>query len=229
MSDCQRLCLKILMCERVNKGVQTFISESDLRYLIQDAKKSQEVSRGQLMVNFIRKLFRPPDVPSSSDSEEFLEEEELEEEEEDFEEYSEGSDDDELEVQNDNEDIKVPLIVRLIQKAKRKHPRGTYTDHTRTITYLIKHHIWQHLSDSNLGVTEFGLAEMLEVSRSTIHRWIQNLRADPSWLPKKLKDPSKGFVFTPQQESYLADIVLAISESESVPITNKLFRRIATQ
>ena len=73
----------------------------------------------------------------------------------------------------------------------------------------------------------FKLSKLLNVPRSTLRYWRKNLLQNPDWLPLHLKDPEKSQVFTSEQQTHLLELIDDVTQKERVPMSNKLFRRMA--
>jgi hypothetical protein len=116
--------------------------------------------------------------------------------------------------------------IRIQNFLKQKAP-VFYRNHEDHVAYLQKKRIWHLLPSKSASGYITRIADHVGISRSVVESWRLHLIKDPEWTPGH----KKGYdaqVFSFEQQQHLAKLINTICKGLHLPMTNALFRRIAT-
>lgn len=88
--------------------------------------------------------------------------------------------------------------------------------------------IWVILGTPYIKGHKASIADHYHIPYNTLDYWCKQLSKNKNWLPLHKKNPLKSRVFTPKQEKTLNNIVKNLCKELKLPMTNNLFRFIAT-
>ena len=88
--------------------------------------------------------------------------------------------------------------------------------------------IWSILSLPGTKGFISQIARHYKISRSTVQDWRSRLQKQPNWIPNHYRNPEKSRIFNSFQENCLAQMIKQICEQLQLPMTNSLFRTLAT-
>lgn len=114
-------------------------------------------------------------------------------------------------------------IERVIIRAS-KNPRfGGYRNYDNVIKKMIKDDVWTNLSsDYALSHLE-ELAQIYDIKLGTLKEWHYKLKKNPQWFPEHSK---VSYVFSPEEEGKIVEIIQFIIDQQQYPITNEFIRQI---
>ena len=121
--------------------------------------------------------------------------------------------------------INLNPIDKVIQLSKIHQHYGGYRNYTSTIQKMKKDGVWQLLHSEYAHTHIDELSDIYDVKKGTMKQWHYNLKRNLSWIPDHLRNPD-SYVFTPDEERRIVDIINFVINQHLHPITNNFIRAI---